>query len=251
MIIVKATFSRDALLNVPSNERALFLALGHLADEITALNKLLLWANEFDGRNEAEGDGKLTLVLLIIRLLAGKLKEAWELLRKGFYGSRLSREYEPSIADQGKDALSNIKKYFGATNLLSKIRDTYSFHYSLAEIDASFPKIPESLHLYLEKGGTSNNLYYFAELAAAHAMLEHAKTADDPIGYTRLYEEVNRVAGWVAVAADSLMAHFISRHGQGIWEKTAEEVVFDTLPNLLSIKLPWFTDPEEAYKGSA
>ena len=251
MRVLRVSISRDKLLATPPAERALFLALGHLSNEITALNKLMLWASETTPRNDAESDGRLAIVLILIRILTGKLKEGWELLRKAHFGSAVSRTYHSQLPPEGKEAIDRIKEYFSSKNLVSEVRDSFSFHYPSRHLDEALPRIPESLHMYMEEGGTSNNLYYHAELAAANAMLALAVTDEDPIGYLRLHEEVATIARQFALATDHLMTLFVRLYGRTIWEGPPEEVTFGTLPRLLDVRIPWFTDPSDAYDGSA
>ncbi|MEA3459439.1 MAG: hypothetical protein U9R11_01990 [Chloroflexota bacterium] len=252
MTVYAARLSKAQLQSVPPEERSLFLSIAHLVNEINALHKLVLWASDFSSGNEVEVHGQVSLTLMLLKLLAGKLKEGHKLLRKRFYGTAVSRDYEPSLRQEGRDALAEIKKYFGrSNNNVNYIRNNYAFHYSPDELDAVLPHVPEDLELYVESGGSANNLYYFAEVLAGRALLRSMGASDDQAAYRQLVEEIPKVARWFAVVCDSLMTEFLRRHAGGIWEGKAVEVPLGELPPLLGVRLPWFTDTSDVHTGAA
>lgn len=172
MRVYNVKLSKDALLGVPENERTFFLSLAHLANEINALQKLVLWSCDFSSQNPAFDKGQTALSFMLLKLLAGKLNEANELLQKKFHGLSVSRDYEPSLSEEARDALSKIKSYFGRENLIHKVRKNYAFHYSPDELAAVLPSVSEDIDLYIDSAERIlKNLYYFAEVLANTAML--------------------------------------------------------------------------------
>ncbi len=73
-------------------ERTLFLRLGHAANQINTVFKLLVFSsNKTPDGVEGELSGAQTQVL--VRILIGMLHEAWMLISKRFLGSPMAKEY--------------------------------------------------------------------------------------------------------------------------------------------------------------
>lgn len=242
MTIYVAKLNKAALEAIPSHERSLFLSLAHFSNELNAFHKLVLWSGKFTSRNNAEINGQLSLMLMFSKLLAGKLYEAYELLKKKFYGTKLSREYEDSLPAEARDALDQIKRYFSRSNIISHVRNNYAFHFSSEELRMTLPSVPDELEIYLQKDGSANNLYYFAEVIETRALLQSIDSEDEQIAYRKLMEEIGKVAHWFTIVCDLLVAEFIRRHISNIWKESATEVPFDNLEPFQNIRIPWFTD---------
>ncbi len=248
MKVFVAKLSKEKLSFRSESERVFFLSIAHLANEIRALLKLTFWVDKSPEQTDAEINGRVVLTFMLIKLLAGKLKEGHELLQTKYFGSGLSREYNPLSREDGEKALQEIKKYFGKPNLIEQIRNNYAFHYSPGQLDMVLPSVPEKLELYIEQEGSANNLYYFAEALANRALLQDMGDGDDFVAYKRLMSEVPKVANWFSRLCDALLYEFLNRMDEGIWEGYAEEVKFGKLPSFLDIRIPWFTEPSEVYR---
>lgn len=236
----------------PEGERSLFLSVAHLVNEINALRKLVLWSYYFSSSgNTTEDSGQVSLTAMFLKLLAGKLNEGQELLRKTFYGTGISRDYLPFLTEEGQHALSDIKRYFKGRNAVHEVRKGFAFHYSPDEMNAVIPDISEELTLYIEDGGSANNLYYFAEVIANTAMLKSIKAVDLQDAFERFSGEVRQVAGWFTVACDSLMLEFLKRHSDGIWNGNAKEVDIDDLRPFEEVRIPWFSDTSRLREQAA
>ncbi len=242
MSVYVVKLSKEMLNSIPQDERCFFFVMAHLANEINALNKLLLWSSQYPTRNDAESNGQVSLTFMSLKLLAGKLKEGQELLQKRFYGTSISRDYVPTLSEDGQKALNKIKQYFGHSNDVTYIRNNFAFHYSPEKIDAALETVQEHLEIYVSDDGIGNNLFYFAEVLAGRALLNGIKSPDDQTAYNKLIGSLPAVAGWFGIASETLMVEFLKRYDEDIWEGVAEKVQFDELPSLLDINLPWFTD---------
>lgn len=243
MAVFVARFSKKALESIPPDERTFFFSIAHLANEINALQKLLLFTLQNSNENDTEEKGNLSYKLLLLNLLAGKLSEGYKLFQKVFYGRGLSKEYVPSLEDEAQKNLKELQRYFGKENTVSKMRNNYAFHYSPDELDKTLPDIPEEeLEIYISDDGISNSLYYFAEALAGHALLSSLDVEDNQAAFAQIVEEVPRVARWFGFASESLMVEFFKRHQDGIWDGKAEEAEFAELPEIGRIRLPWFTN---------
>jgi hypothetical protein len=246
-----AKISKERLQELPVDERALFLSLAHLSNEIIALQKLILWSYDVSSENESINNGHVAMSLMLIKLLSGKLKEGHNLLKKKFFGTKISRSYAQSLSDKCKETLVQLKRYFGNRNVIDVVRNNYAFHYTPEELNAALPKIPEDLILYIEKEGKGNNLHYFAEVIANRALLQSLGKQDEFEAFMHLIGESTRIADWLLTISDAIMNEFLQRHISDIWESNAIEVYFDKLPSFNDISIPWFTDNSVLYEKDA
>lgn len=83
--------------------------------------------------------------MILLRLLASKLHEAWELLRKRVLSTSEGKaKHLSDPSTEAEEAFTYLKKNFGKSNALSRIRNEYAFHNPPeAEIENSFRQLPE------------------------------------------------------------------------------------------------------------
>lgn len=227
---------------IPDRERTLFLALGHAANEINAITKMLYWAANGPNDTAAEGHGRFTMELLLIRLLAGKLYESWELLRKKFFGTEISRSYEAALDSQAATSLNFLKVYFGKGNACRQIRNFFAFHYSPDDVTKVLPVFDEPLHLYMERDAAPNNLYYCSEALLSEAMLMRLETDGTKMSLDELTGELFRVAAQFSQVDDALMHAMIDRYGKDLRSGEPQEIHFEGLQEFQNVALPWFSD---------
>lgn len=246
MTVFRAKLSKEGLQQLSPEERRLFLSLGHIANEIKALQKLLVWSSDFSPDHEPIVHGRISFSLMLLKILAGKLNEAHETIRKNFYNPEVSRSYAPKLSKSGKDALAKIKRYFDGANTIHTVRNTHAFHYSPESIDAALTEgLPEELVLYMEDSGNANNLFYFSEVLAGKSLLRTLGSGDDLGAFRRLIQETLSIAGLVNDFAEAFMLEFLGRHRDSIWEGTGQPVPLENLTPFLSVRLNWFTDTSD------
>lgn len=113
---------RDGLLNVPQVERDFFFAAAHIANELNLLQKLAIWSLHVHG-DLAVMRAQSCQALMLLRLLVGKLNEAYKLVDSSYFGSQLSRDYNELLSEASAQAIKNIRRYFrNDTNLVHRIR---------------------------------------------------------------------------------------------------------------------------------
>ena len=109
MNVYEIPISKNQLDSIPADERVFFFQIGHLANELSTLNRLLLFVSNSDGFTDLERRARNAQAMLLIRLCSGKLFEAWQMLQRDFFGSKLSKEYEPLMDESGRNSLTEIK----------------------------------------------------------------------------------------------------------------------------------------------
>ena len=245
MKVTRVHISKDQLLAIPEAERTFFLALAHMFNEINALTKMLYWAAHAPDSTEAEDHGRLSTMLMLTQLVAGKLNEGWALFTKSFFGAALSKQYEPKLTGEPAEALMQLKRYFGTRNALNTIRNNFAFHYSPQNVASVLPEIDEPLYLYMDRSSTPNNLFYFAETLMANALLS-VLSNDEPKNLEDLVGEIFSVSMWFSQASDGLMDQILESQPDGSLGAEMEEIQLDKLPGLREIFIPWFSDTTDA-----
>ena len=274
--IYKATLDKAWLESLPSEDRIFFLTLAHILNEINALYKLLYWTSDISSESDLLVLGQLTFSRIAVITLVGKLKEANEFLNDyNFFTMRNInfQNYKKTMSQEGIDAISNIHKYFKKKNFMHVVRNL-TFHYPKSKNEHDRKKLedgfssvlPEELTLYLEKGGSSNDLYYFAEAVFARSLYELVDDSDvipdelvddsdivpdklvndsDDVqdkliqAMIKLQRESMEVAGWFRQFGHAFIVAFLNEHGK---PALTEEVELPSLESFSDIQLPWFTD---------
>ncbi len=108
MAILRVRLSKEKLAAMPAVERRLFLMLGTVSNEIRVLLKMLLWTGDYSSSNAAVRHGQISMSLMFLRLLAGKLKEGHRVLQRDFFGAAVSRDYVPNLPDSAQLELKEI-----------------------------------------------------------------------------------------------------------------------------------------------
>lgn len=155
-----------ALLEKLGREQRSFLLLGgHALNELNSLNKAFLAATN----NKVETDTKQIEGLaaglqgmVFARLLAGKLFEAWELIRTRFLGrSGFVDEMSPMLHPDATRALTELKEYYEKQrNGIVYIRNNYAFHDTEKLMERHWRRSAERHPMEWILGGTiGNNLF--------------------------------------------------------------------------------------------
>lgn len=82
MKIHRISVTKEQLDHIPSLERAFYIHIGHLRHELMVLKKLLELSAKETPVHPILCDVHLSQQFIIGRLLAGKVREGWELIKK-------------------------------------------------------------------------------------------------------------------------------------------------------------------------
>ena len=134
MKVYAIPISEKQLDSIPAEERIFFIQIGHLANELSTLNRLLLFVSNSNGATDLERRARRSQALLLVRLCSGKLFKGWQMLLRDYFGSKLSKEYDPLLDESGRNSLTEIKRYFSKSKLIKDIRDNFAFHYPAADL---------------------------------------------------------------------------------------------------------------------
>jgi hypothetical protein len=244
MIIHKVVISKKQLTLFPEKERVLFIQIGHLANELTILMKLLIYAHtnsSFDVVRKAY----TMQASVIARICIGKIFEGWRLLESNLFASSLSKKYEAKFSRAGSQALQNLKKYFGKKNLISEIRNRFSFHNPpFEDIKDLLDSIPEEaeLHMYLGTEQANNN-YYLSEEIISRAMLNYVESNNLQQAMDRMYKELIEVSGWLVEFCGHCMVALSEEYwGQRGQDLVVEEINVESQGKIGEFTIPFFVE---------
>lgn len=241
MKVYRVVVPSDKLLGMPEAERVLLVQLGHLCNELSFFNKLLLITSDLDAQG-VERHAMVTQSMIIARVFIAKIFEGWRMMKREFFDSRLSKDLEPALSPDGKEALSKLKRYFGQSNLISTIRNTYSFHYGSDNIGPTLRALPSDRPLEMFLGENySNTLHYFCEEIVSTAMLSASGETEPQKAMDRIIGELVEVSGSLIDFTGHTMAAIFERHLGKSWEDFETEAIeVDTPSSLDRFKIPFF-----------
>ncbi|MFC1488592.1 hypothetical protein ACFL6B_01960 [Thermodesulfobacteriota bacterium] len=200
MKLYKLEIQKEHLASLPEKESLFFIQIGTILNDINILHKITFFSNK-ETETEVERRALNSQSFFLLLVLSGKLHEGWKVLQNLFFRGHLSREYDEYLPDEAKQDLDKIKKYFGkANNLISKIRNKFSFHYDQDEIKNSLQNFPDDEPLEIYLSTSRGNCFYFAStVLIMRAVLESTgKDISDPqAALTQFFDEVLNVTGWM------------------------------------------------------
>ena len=235
--------TRAHLDAVPMTERHLLVLVAHAANEINTLSKLFHFAASASD-DGIVGHAERAQALLLGRVLTGKLYEFWKLLEASFFGTQLSRDYEPLFDNESREALGNLKKYFGKANLIAMVRNKFAFHYAADQVDAGYSALVEddALEVYLAQHN-GNTHFTFAETIAGRAMLEGIRAGAPEEAFSALIRETSDAVGLITEVAGGILDVCISRNlGKTLYELGANIIEVQGAPDSQGVSIPFFIE---------
>ena len=90
---------------------------------------------------------------MLARVVIAVLHEAWELIRKRLSAARLAGNISFYLIRVGKPPSPVLKKIFGGSIILNKLRNNYVFHHPYdADVEAAFEVSPQAIPLGMASG---------------------------------------------------------------------------------------------------
>jgi hypothetical protein len=131
-----------------------------------------------------------------VRLTIGVLWEARGLIEKRFLSSKLGKEFVPKLDADALAALESLKKRFGSTNWLAKLRNSYAFHHpDMTDMEAAFQqaaaheKDDDDWAVYFTR--TQLNCFFFmSDFVIAHGMTAAAGETDILAGHKKILNDL-------------------------------------------------------------
>lgn len=222
MKLLKFEFDKSRLSTIPPNECIFFIQATWVLNELNTLLRCL-WFSYYSEKIENENINKAQILqtLFFVRTLAGKLHGAWEMTQKGFFGSKLSKIYEPLLSNVCGTDISELKNYFSKPNLISLVRCTYSAHYNIDFIEKLLRSELESekYEMFIHKLAI-NCKYDICEDWMISAIRDVSKCSDNQTALKKLIDEVIQITQNFT----SFLNHFISFVAEKYFGHTYTEI---------------------------
>ncbi len=243
----------EQLRSVPDAERSLVVVLAHALNEVNSLNKLAFLSTKFSAEPVWLAHAEAAQTFIIVRPLVGKLNEAWETIQRGFFRTRLSKEYEGLLEDSATAALTFLKGYFGRTNLVNMVRNNFGFHYSLEHAKTTIPDeaLPDDLAIYLHETN-GNSLYYFAEYLMTKALVDEISPDDPEEALGTLLKEVSTVISHLNEFVQGLLFVVFAKYiGEESMRSSVTTVELGAVPESSAVRIPFFFEVRGPTNASA
>lgn len=241
MDVYEIKITKSQLQSLPEAERILVLQFGHVCNELSFLNKLLLMVSDTKTKG-LEKKAMATQAMIVARLYIGKVFEAWRMIQRDYFGSQLSKTLDTELDEEGKKSLKALKSYFGKNNLLSCIRNDFSFHYWAEHLPKAMDAFDDSREFQLILGGAyANTLHNFSEEFVTVAMLQASGESEAQAAMDRVIGDLVSIGGkMIDFLGHGLAAVFQNRLGKS-WEDFEYTVhKIEPKESIETFKVPFF-----------
>ena len=232
----------EFLAEMAVEERKFFLVAGALLNEINTLNKVHVASAQND-----EPDAICSLAnglqsMFFARLLAGKLFEFGEFLRKSYWSAahfqaRIRKQLHPDATA----ALARLQKNLARNRSLANVRNWFSFHYSTDKAEENWKEASAHAQFYLVLGGTvENNFYSLGELVLNWGVLKEFHEVDTITAVQSFFRLIDGMLRDATLFLEGVLIVILcSRVGKDLGELTTVERIFPKT-RLSEARLPYF-----------
>lgn len=228
--------------SIPARERAVLVVVSHALNEINVLAKWFVMTSRIEDEPRWKAHGQICQALVIGRTLIGKLHEAWEIIRKGYFATPMAKQYLSRIDAEGAEAADRLGRYFGKKNLVNSVRNSFAFHYSLDAPSPAFEEdVPEAEIAMYFGDSNGNTLYQFGEYMMGKALLDSIDSTDSQAAFRKLLDETSSVVADLNTYGQRIvMTLLIQFVGSASLRAAAREIEVGPLPESSDLKFPYF-----------
>lgn len=230
------------LADMSVEERKFFLVAGALLNEIHTLNKAHIASLQNESTEPVCRLANGLQSMFFARLLAGKLFEFGQFLRKSYWSAacfqgQIRKQLHPDAAE----AITRLGKNLANNKSLANVRNWFSFHYSVDKAEEYWEEASAHAEFYMVLGGsTANNFHNAGELALNWGVLKEFHQGDmvEAIqAFFRLIDGALRDATLFLEGA--LIVIIRSRMGKDLVDLTTTEKIYPMI-RLSEARLPFF-----------
>lgn len=199
MKLLKVAIPKSKLNLMPQNERMFFILFGALLNDLSMFQKLMLFSANSRTTNRVVRGAQNMQALSLARFQIGILSEGWQLLQKNYFGTQVSKEYEPLLSESAKKSLENLKRYFSTNeNWMCSVRNRFCFHYpSSKEIAELIDETPTSeiFEIFMSEF-YGNCLFSMSNTILNFGILKCTGGSDLENAMDKLLRDGNKVSSW-------------------------------------------------------
>jgi hypothetical protein len=245
--IFRIPISKDQLRAIPADERNLLLLASHAVNQLSILRKVLIFSLNYESDSEIENTLSAGQSQTILRFLFGALAEAWEMVKRPINQKLIGKDYIGLIGTDGIAVYDEMKKHFGESNLLHRLRNTIAYHYpSAPELEAAFEDVPEDEDWAWYPSDTINNSFYLAsDMVISAGVLRVTGEPDTAKAFRKVMGVVVPVSNDMTDFFLFLMRAIVTRHlGEEVLSPRGGTKIA-SVPNLYKVAIPFFTVRED------
>jgi hypothetical protein len=151
-------------------------------------------------------------LLFAVRSLCGTLNEAWVLIKTDWDDTGLGKQLSPQLSATVRESLKFLRRYFGNSSLLTKLRNEFAFHYFSSNLPRVIDRVEETHEHEFITGKLSGNTFYgFAEKLLNFAMVDVTGDTDVLPAVRRLYDEPSRAYSHFIRFSDAVLFEIAKR----------------------------------------
>jgi hypothetical protein len=240
--------AKDLLMKMTPAERGLFLLFGYASNQVNVLWKLVIVATNETPENPIEQRVSGAQTQIVVRLLIGVSFEAWRLVQGRLLGSELGKEFVPQLDHAATAALDRLKKAFGGSNMISTVRNDFSFHHPRPDdMEAAFQAAVKSGTMEEQDWGIYftktllNTFFFVSDYVFAHGIALAVKDEDVNEAHKKLLMSLAPVANdFSEVAFDFARILYVKYLGPELGMTIVAQI--KDPPNIDDLRLPFYTD---------
>jgi hypothetical protein len=240
-------YTKADLAAVPEDERAAHFLLAHIANDLSMLQRqMILNLRHVEGDHLIEKIGRTGYGMLLTQILAGRLYEAWNVLRSPMH-AKLFRDYEQLIEKTSLDALINLKRYFNTNNIVQRVRNEVAFHFDIEAMKESYATVRDTdpfTDYIAERVG--NSFYESAAYLSRTTMARIGGGTNIQEGVSRVVGEVGKVAGWMMLYINGFTVAFVRKNLKTQWKNMHKGKVEVRAPRLKDSHALFFYEADES-----
>jgi len=239
MKLLKVEIPKSKLCLIPENERIFFVLFGALLNDLSMFQKFMIFSTNSGTTNRVVRAAQNMQTLSLVRFQIGILSEGWQLLQKNYFGTRVSKEYEPLLSEPASEGLENLKRYFGRNeNWMCSIRNRFCFHYPSSEeiaklIDEAPPS--EIFEIFMSEF-YGNCLFSMSNIIVNFGILKCTGGSDLQSAMDKLLRDGNKVSRWFGDFLGECLLIIANKH-LGL---KSYEVDIPEPPDINEVALPFF-----------
>lgn len=237
-------YTKADLDQAPDDERLFFLMASSAANDTQMLNKTIaVILREEDAGYRLINQGNSAYGLMILRMLTGRLNEAWKLIRS--HKGMLEAKYEADLSDEGQSALKAIFAYFERPkpgSLIWRVRDGVAFHHESKHVEAAYQTLDPNADIgdYLHPS-IGNTLFYTTEMLQYETLKNLAGTDDHIEALHQLIDETREQTMNINALIFGFVVVFARRYLPHALEGLATERETIPVPAFEELALPYFS----------
>jgi hypothetical protein len=172
--LIRLTVDEGRLKGASNRLRNQFVGCMHAHNELTILNRLLMFAANNTGDDEVHKSAHMVQEWCLLQLLAAKLFETWVMLNERFLQSN-PPDVVARLEPEHQESLRWLTDYFGKDkpykdSALKIIRDKTAFHYDRLNLSEAADNLAAGENsLYLAQH-PANSLYYLGSALVFRAI---------------------------------------------------------------------------------